>query len=88
MGLTTPGLSGPWYVMAIDRVKHLIMPVAAMSLRGIGSWMRYQRSSYLEVMNQDYMRTARSKGLDEDHHLDPRFQERLYTHLPDRRDTP
>lgn len=65
MGLTTPGLSGPWYVMAIDRAKHLIMPVAAMSLRGIGSWMRYQRSSYLEVMNQDYMRTARSKGLDE-----------------------
>ncbi len=65
MGLTTPGLTGPWYVMALDRIKHLVMPVMALSLRGIGSWMRYQRSSYLEVMNQDYIRTARSKGLDE-----------------------
>lgn len=65
MGLVTAGISGPWHLMLWDRIKHLIMPVVALSLRGMGSWMRYQRSSDLEVMNQDYIRTARSKGLDE-----------------------
>lgn len=65
VGLITVGLHGPWYVMLWDRVKHLIMPVIALSLSGIGSKVRYQRSSYLEVMNQDYIRTARSKGLSE-----------------------
>lgn len=65
MGLETVGLTGPWYVIMLDRVKHLIMPVVALSLSGMGSWMRQQRASYLEVMNQDYIRTARSKGLDE-----------------------
>jgi len=65
VGLETVGLSGPWYVLFFDRVKHMIMPVLSLSLSGMGSWMRYQRASYLEVMNQDYIRTARSKGLSE-----------------------
>jgi len=66
VGLSDVYLVNPTPVEAfIDRVKHLIMPVFALSLSSIGSWARYQRSSFLEVINQDYIRTARSKGLDE-----------------------
>lgn len=46
-----------------DYIKHLIMPVLAMSIGSIGSWARYQRSAFLETINQDYIRTARAKGL-------------------------
>lgn len=49
----------------IDGLKHLIMPISAMSIGTIGSWTRYQRAAYLEVLNQDYIRTARSKGISE-----------------------
>ena len=66
MGLRTVGFTGPWYAMFWDQVQHLIMPVLAVALSGMGSWMRFQRASYLEVMNQDYIRTARSKGLSEE----------------------
>jgi len=66
MGLRTVGLTGPWYVMFWDQVQHMIMPVLALSLALMGGWVRLQRASYLEVMNHDYIRTARSKGLGED----------------------
>lgn len=47
----------------LDRIKHLIMPTVALSLLQMASWTRYTRSSMLEVMRQDYVRTARAKGL-------------------------
>ena len=47
----------------LDVVKHMIMPVSVLSLSSLASWARYQRSSMLEVIRQDYIRTARSKGL-------------------------
>jgi peptide/nickel transport system permease protein len=47
----------------LDRVEHLILPVAALALVQIASWTRYIRSSMLEVIRQDYIRTARAKGL-------------------------
>lgn len=48
-----------------DRIKHLILPVT-MGLVGWVAWYsRFLRSSMLEVINQDYIRTARSKGLNE-----------------------
>ena len=46
-----------------DRVEHLILPVAALSLVQIGSWSAIIRSSMLEVLGNDFIRTARSKGL-------------------------
>ncbi len=49
----------------LDRVKHLILPVAALSLVQIGSWAAFFRSSMLETLSQEYIRTARSKGLPE-----------------------
>jgi len=49
----------------MDRIKHLIMPVT-MGLVGWVAWYsRYLRSSMLEVINQDYIRTARAKGQSE-----------------------
>ncbi|MDC7126065.1 MAG: ABC transporter permease [Spirochaetales bacterium] len=48
-----------------DRVKHLILPVAVLSLSISGKMVRYVRSSMLDVLNQDYLRTARAKGLKE-----------------------
>ena len=50
---------------ARDVAKHLILPASALSLASIARWARYQRSSLLDVLNQDYIRTARAKGLRE-----------------------
>lgn len=47
----------------VDRVVHLIMPIAVLSLLYLAGWSRYARSSMLEVLRQDYVRTARAKGL-------------------------
>ena len=43
----------------------MVMPVTVLSLFDMWSWMRYSRSSMLEVIRQDYVRTARAKGLPE-----------------------
>ncbi|MCL6450821.1 MAG: ABC transporter permease [Acetobacteraceae bacterium] len=48
-----------------DRLRHLAMPVLVMGLTGMASFTRYTRSSLLEVVRQDYIRTARAKGLSE-----------------------
>jgi peptide/nickel transport system permease protein len=49
----------------LDTVKHFIMPTIVLSLTSMASWTRYQRSSILEVMHQEYIRTGRAKGLGE-----------------------
>jgi peptide/nickel transport system permease protein len=46
-----------------DRVVHLILPCLSLALLQIGSWSAYIRSSMLETLQQDYVRTARAKGL-------------------------
>lgn len=48
-----------------DKLAHLIMPVALSAFGGIAGLSRYSRSSMLEVIRQDYIRTARAKGLSE-----------------------
>jgi peptide/nickel transport system permease protein len=48
-----------------DRVSHLIGPVLTLSLAGIANFSRYMRTETLEVLSQDYVRTARAKGLRE-----------------------
>lgn len=48
-----------------DRLVHLIMPTLVLSMGSMAGKMRYMRSSMLEVIRQDYIRTARSKGLSE-----------------------
>ncbi len=48
-----------------DRAKHLIMPTVTLSMLETARWVRYTRGQMLEVLNQDYVRTARAKGIAE-----------------------
>ena len=48
-----------------DHLAHLILPATVLSLRYVAGWSRYLRSSMLEVLRMDYVRTARAKGLPE-----------------------
>ncbi len=48
-----------------DRLVHLILPSLVLSLLYMAGWSRYMRSSMLEVLRSDYVRTARAKGLSE-----------------------
>ena len=58
-GMRTLGAeSGLW-----DLIHHLVLPAGVLALVLIAQWSRYARSAILEVLTQDYMRTARSKGL-------------------------
>ena len=49
----------------VDVIRHLILPVGISAFGGIAGLSRYSRSSMLEVIRQDYIRTARAKGLPE-----------------------
>ena len=49
----------------LDRARHLVMPVFVLGIASAASVARYMRSSLLEVIRQDYIRTARAKGLGE-----------------------
>lgn len=60
-GMATPGAS---FDLG-DRVHHLVLPVATLSLVGLAHYTRYLRASTLEVLTQDYIRTAHAKGLTE-----------------------
>lgn len=48
-----------------DLIRHLIMPASILSILSVAGWNRYIRASMLEVIRQDYVRTARAKGLQE-----------------------
>jgi peptide/nickel transport system permease protein len=50
---------------ALDRAHHLVMPVFVLMVAGMATYSRYMRASMLEVVNSDYVRTARAKGLNE-----------------------
>lgn len=65
VGASTPGLGGNFWVQGIDLFTHLLLPTIAIILISFASYTRYSRASLLEVMNQDYIRTARAKGLTE-----------------------
>jgi peptide/nickel transport system permease protein len=54
-----------WGEELFDRAKHLVLPGIAMGLATSGATARYMRSSLLEVIRQDFIRTARAKGLHE-----------------------
>jgi len=62
-GTGSYGLSLSPFASLIDHLQHLILPVIALSILFIAGWSRYMRSSMIEVVKQDYMRTARAKGV-------------------------
>ncbi len=47
----------------LDIAFHMVLPVASLSIQSIAGWSRYVRATMLEVLHQDYIRTARAKGL-------------------------
>ncbi|MFF2157667.1 ABC transporter permease [Paenibacillus chitinolyticus] len=59
-GSTTTGLAYVWEV-----IRHMALPVAVLTMLSVGSLTRYFRTNLLEVIKQDFIRTARAKGLKE-----------------------
>jgi peptide/nickel transport system permease protein len=56
---------GEGFRFLVDRAQHLALPVIVLATASIASYSRFMRASMLEVINSDYVRTARAKGLDE-----------------------
>jgi peptide/nickel transport system permease protein len=64
-GMMTPGNPLGFFENLSDRMYHLLLPCLTLAVRDMTGLTRFSRSSMLEVMRQDYVRTARSKGLPE-----------------------
>jgi peptide/nickel transport system permease protein len=62
-GMITIGADHTGYALFLDYLKHVIMPATVLALPTIAVVMRFTRSSLLEVLNQDFIRTADAKGL-------------------------
>lgn len=62
-GMYTQTASGEFKYNVLDRLKHLLPPALVLATGGIASISRYMRTEVLEVIHQDYVRTARAKGL-------------------------
>lgn len=65
IGSSTPNLEGNWWIHNLDNFTHLLLPTVALLLVSLASYSRYSRASMLEIMQMDYIRTARAKGLPE-----------------------
>jgi len=65
IGSNTPNFEGTFWETFLDSATHIVLPSLALILISFATYTRYTRASMLEVMNQDYVRTARSKGLTE-----------------------
>lgn len=62
-GETSPdALSGAWNQF-VDRAQHLVLPTFTLALAAAAGFSRYQRNAMLDVLGQDFIRTARAKGL-------------------------
>ena len=64
-GLVTGGAATEGIAHLFDMLHHLVLPMIVLVVLSIGGLMRYTRTNMLEVLNSDYIRTARSKGLSE-----------------------
>ena len=64
-GMTTVGLGGTWGAQALDVAHHLALPVVALGMVYVALYSRLTRASMLDVLGQDFVRTARAKGLAE-----------------------
>jgi peptide/nickel transport system permease protein len=62
-GLSSSTNAGHGLHFLLDRVQHLALPVLVVSTLSIAAYSRFMRASMLEVLNSDYVRTARAKGL-------------------------
>jgi peptide/nickel transport system permease protein len=62
-GEFTPGISGGFWTHLGDRLQHLVIPSLTLILGEIAVYSRYQRNAMLDVLGQDFVRTAQAKGL-------------------------
>ena len=65
LGQAYPKLAGKEWQVFVDGMRHVALPCLILTFFDLATWIRYTRSSMLEVLRQDYMRTARAKGLQE-----------------------
>ncbi len=67
IGAVTPTIAREdnMWLSILDSYSHLILPTIALMIVSVAGYTRYARASLLEVLNQDYIRTARAKGLNE-----------------------
>lgn len=63
VGLSDPRADHTGWAAVVDRGRHLIMPVTVLALTSTASMTRYVRAAMLDVIGQDYVRTAQAKGL-------------------------
>ena len=62
-GETSPIPPGGIWDQFVDRVRHIVLPSLTLALGTAASFSRYQRNAMLDVLNEDFIRTARAKGL-------------------------
>jgi peptide/nickel transport system permease protein len=68
VGAATPNLSSytsSFWIQGLDSFTHLLLPTISLMLISLAGYSRYSRANLLDVLNQDYIRTARAKGLNE-----------------------
>jgi len=63
IGRQTPNLEGPFWFRMVDYAGHQILPSLALALIGFATFTRFTRSSMLDTLKSDYVRTAKAKGL-------------------------
>ncbi|GGE85765.1 ABC transporter permease [Priestia taiwanensis] len=64
-GMTDTGSTATGFAYFLDVAEHMILPVLVLTLLGVGSLTRYFRTSMIDVVHQNFIRTARAKGLKE-----------------------
>jgi glutathione transport system permease protein len=62
-GETSPIPPGGMWDRLVDRLQHLVLPTLTLALLGMAGFSRYQRNAMLDVLGEDFIRTARAKGL-------------------------
>ncbi|TQK28313.1 ABC transporter permease [Arthrobacter sp. SLBN-53] len=62
-GETSSDAVGGFWNQLVDRLQHLVLPTFTLALAAIAGFSRYQRNAMLDVLGQDFIRTARAKGL-------------------------
>ncbi len=64
-GMDSPAMApdAPWLARSVDVLRHLILPAATLSIVTIAATIRYQRTAMIDALGQEYVRSARAKGL-------------------------
>lgn len=65
IGSQTPNFEGGFWLQTLDRGSQILLPTILLTLVSVASYSRYTRATMMEINSQDYIRTARAKGLPE-----------------------